>query len=283
MKFVDVKNDIAFRKIFGNENRKESLISFLNAVLDFQGDQRITQVTILNPYQLPKLKGGKVTIIDVKATDQAGRTYIIEMQVGNIDGFEKRVLYYSAKSYSDQIKRADFYRQLRPVIFIGVLDFEQTANIHYISRSQVRDIETGEQTIKDMEFNFIELPKFKIELKDLKTLTEKWIYFIKNSENLEVLPNNINDEGLESAYEDANMQTWTQAELDAYEYAFMREEDDRARQDKALQIGKEEGKEEAVVGFHENNVPISIIAISLKITEEKVIEILKKHNKVPKY
>ena len=32
MKFVDVTNDLAFRKIFGNENKKEVLISFLNAV-----------------------------------------------------------------------------------------------------------------------------------------------------------------------------------------------------------------------------------------------------------
>ena len=291
MEFVDVKNDIAFRKIFGNENRKESLISFLNAILDFHNDQKITQVTILNPYQLPKLKGGKVTIIDVKATDQAGRTYIIEMQVGDLDGFEKRVLYYSSKSYSDQIKRADFYRQLRPVIFIGVLDFEYTTNKNYISRSQVRDIETGEQTIKDMEFNFIELPKFKKELKDLKTLTEKWVYFIKNVENLKIVPDNINDEGLKSAYEEANIQTWTQEELDAYDYAFMREEDDRAKYDKAeqkgvergVEIGIEKNKEEAVIGLHQNNVPISIIALSLNITEENVIQILKKHKKQPKY
>ena len=67
MKFVDVKNDIAFRKIFGNENRKETLISFLNAILDFRDEQRIDQVSILNPYQLPKLRGGKVTIIDIKS------------------------------------------------------------------------------------------------------------------------------------------------------------------------------------------------------------------------
>ena len=33
MKFVDIKNDIAFRKIFGNVNKKEILISFLNAYL----------------------------------------------------------------------------------------------------------------------------------------------------------------------------------------------------------------------------------------------------------
>lgn len=274
MKFVDVKNDIAFRKIFGNENRKETLISFLNAVLDFHGDQRIAQVTILNPYQLPKLKGGKVTIIDVKATDQVGRTYIVEMQVGDIDGFEKRVLFYSSKSYSDQIKRADFYRKLRPVIFIGILDFEHTANKKYISRSQVRDIETGEQTIKDMEFTFIELPKFKLELNQLKTLIEKWVYFIKNAENLEVVPENINDEGLKSAYEEANVQTWTQEELDAYEYAFMREEDERARLDKAKQDGKEEGKEEIILEMYDDGLPVERIAKILKISVERFQQII---------
>lgn len=270
MKFVDVKNDIAFRKIFGNENRKETLISFLNAILDFHGDRRIMQVNILNPYQLPKLKGGKVTIIDVKATDQVGRTYIVEMQVGDLDGFEKRVLFYASKSYSDQINRADFYRKLRPVIFIGILDFEHTENKKYISRSQVRDIETGEQTVKDMEFNFIELPKFNLEPHELKTLTEKWVYFIKNAENLEVVPENIHDEGLKSAYEEANIQTWTQDELDAYEYAFMREEDERARLDKA----ELKGKIALVIGMHEDGLEMARIAKIAKMTMHEVKEII---------
>jgi predicted transposase/invertase (TIGR01784 family) len=270
MKFVDVKNDIAFRKIFGNENRKETLISFLNAILDFHGDRRITQVNILNPYQLPKLKGGKVTIIDVKATDQVGRTYIVEMQVGDIDGFEKRVLFYASKSYADQINRADFYRKLRPVIFIGILDFEHTENKKYISRSQVRDLETGEQTVKDMEFNFIELPKFKLEPHALQTLTEKWVYFIKNAENLEVVPENIHDEGLKSAYEEANIQTWTQEELDAYEYAFMREEDERARLDKA----ELKGKIALVIGMHEDGLEMARIAKIAKMTLHEVKEII---------
>ena len=241
--------------------------------MDFQDDQLITQVSILNPYQLPKLKGGKVTIIDVKATDQVGRTYIIEMQVGDIDGFEKRVLFYSSKSYSDQIKRADFYRKLRPVIFIGILDFKHTENKNYISRSQVRDIETGEQTIKDMEFTFIELPKFNLELPELKTLLEKWVYFIKNAENLEVVPENINDEGLKSAYEEANVQTWTQEELDAYEYAFMREEDDRARLDKA----EMKGKIELVIGMHEDGLGMDRIAKIAKMTVLEVQEMVEKH------
>jgi predicted transposase/invertase (TIGR01784 family) len=160
MKFADVKNDVAFRKIFGNENKTESLISFLNAVLGFEGKDRIVSVTIVNPYQLPALKGGKVSILDVRATDQKKQQFIVEMQVAEQDGFDKRVLYYLTKSYNDQIKRADQYRQLKPAYFIGILSFSHTQNPHYISRSRIQDIDTGEVTIKDVEFNFIELTKY---------------------------------------------------------------------------------------------------------------------------
>ncbi|TAD97159.1 MAG: Rpn family recombination-promoting nuclease/putative transposase [Bacteroidetes bacterium] len=229
MEFVDVKNDVAFRKIFGNENRKESLISFLNAILAFEGKQKIVSVEILNPYQLPKLRGGKVTIVDVKATDKAKRTYIVEMQVADIDYFDKRVLYYCSKSYSDQIKRGDLYKKLKPVFFIGILDFVHTQNPNFISRNQIKDVETGEQTIHDLEFTFIELPKFELELKDCRTLTEKWIYFLKNAENLEVIPKNVTDKGLKSAYEEANKHSWTQAELDAYDYVYMRQADEEGK------------------------------------------------------
>lgn len=180
------------------------------------------------------------------------------------------MLYYSSKSYSNQIKTADFYRELQPVIFIGILDFEQTENKKYISRSQVRDVETGERTIKDIEFTFIVLPKFKLELHELKTLTEKWVYLIKNAENLEIVPENINDEGLKSAYEKAYVMTWAQEELDAYEYTFIREKDARARLDNTEQKRKTKKEIEAVIGLHHNGISIAIIAKSLNISEDRV-------------
>lgn len=169
MKFVDIKNNVAFRKIFGNENRKGVLISFLNAVLLLEKDSKIVDVDILTPYQLPAFKGGKVTIVDVKAKDQNQKTYIVEMQVADVEGFDKRVLYYASKSYSAQIERGDQYEKLNPTFFIGILDFEVTQNPWYISRHRIVDIETRENFIKDIEFNFIELPKFT---KTAKSLTQ---------------------------------------------------------------------------------------------------------------
>lgn len=239
MKFVDIKNDVAFRKIFGNENRKEVLISFLNAVLLLKENNTIVDVTILTPYQLPDLKGGKVTIVDMKAKDQNNRNYIVEMQVADVDGFDKRVLYYASKSYSAQIERGDQYEKLNPTYFIGILDFEVTKNPSYLNRHKIMDIETQENYIRDIEFNFIELPKFNKKENELNSIIDQWIYFIKNSENIDVIPKNLNDKGLKFAYEDADKHNWTKAELEAYDYALMREQDERGRWTLALRKERE--------------------------------------------
>ena len=58
--------------------------------------------------------------------------------------------------------------------------------------------------------------------------------------------------------------------MDAYEYAYMREEDERARLDKAEQRREEKGKIDAVLGFYKNGVSVDLIANSLNISEELV-------------
>ena len=266
MKFVDIKNDVAFRKIFGNENRKEVLISFLNAVLLLQDNYKIVNVDILTPYQLPDLKGGKVTIVDVKAKDQNDKTYIVEIQVAEVEGFDKRVLYYASKSYSAQIERGDQYENLNPTYFIGILDFEVTKNPSCINRHKIVDVETNENYIKDIEFNFIELPKFNKKESELESVIDQWIYFIKNAENLHVIPENLKDEGLKFAYEDADKHNWTKAELEAYDYVLMREQDDRGRLTLAVRKERESIARKLIVLGLENNE----ISESTKLTIEQV-------------
>ena len=80
MKFADPKNDVAFKKIFGDEKHKEVLISFLNSVLDFKDEKKIKSVTILNPYQAPKIEELKETILDIRAKNRNGESFIVEMQ-----------------------------------------------------------------------------------------------------------------------------------------------------------------------------------------------------------
>jgi predicted transposase/invertase (TIGR01784 family) len=246
VKFVDITNDIAFRKIFGNDAKKKPLISFLNAVIDSPKNEQIVDVEIINPYQLGKLSGGNSTIVDVKAKDERGNIFIIEMQIAEFDFFHKRILYYTSQSYVSQIDKGIAYNKLQPVYFIGILEFEIGTNPYYFSRHKVLDVETREQVIQDIEFNFIELPKFDKTIDQLATSIDQWTYFIKNAENLTVIPEGVNDEGLKEAYAEADKQNWTKEELEDYERASIKERDELGRiefaERKAAEVGQRIGQ-----------------------------------------
>jgi predicted transposase/invertase (TIGR01784 family) len=276
MKFVDVKNDVAFRKIFGNENKKVILISFLNAVLDLEGQNRIREVTLLNPFQLPRIAGEKSSIIDVRATDQKGSTFIVEMQVAEPAGFDKRVLYYTSKDYAGQINSGDDYPLLRPVYFIGILNFDYFLGEYYLSSHTIIDEATGENGFRDLKFRFIELKKFNKKTHELNSIIDKWTFFIKNAEDLEVMPDNVDDEGLKEAYEEAAQHNWSREAYDAYIYSGIREQDEKGR----VELAERKRIERVVKQLHHNNVPLSIIAISVELTEQEVSEILENQQNV---
>jgi predicted transposase/invertase (TIGR01784 family) len=254
MKFADPKNDVAFRKIFGNEAKKVILISFLNSVLNLEGNMKIIHLDFLTTFQLPRITGLKTSIIDVKVKDQMGNTYLVEMQLSEVIGFDKRVQYYVSKEYSSQIEKGDDYsvrtgfKPVPTVVLVGILEFDYFKGNNYLTRHLLLNVETLENELKDINFTFIELPKFKKELSECKTLTDKWIYFIKNAKNLEVIPPDVSDEGLKEAYTESDKHNWTKDELASYDYFLMREQDERGRvvlaEEKAkksntLEIGKE--------------------------------------------
>jgi len=224
MKFADPKNDIAFKKIFGDENKTEVLISFLNSILDFKNTKQIKSLTIANPYQVPKIKDLKNTILDIKAINQDNEEFIVEMQVERDINFAKRSLYYTSKSYVNQIKKAEHYPQLKKVYFVGILDFAIFDTNEYLSNHLILDSKTHKQEVKDFEFNFIELKKFNLSLDKCNTLAKKWIYFIKNAEDLELVPKEFeNIEEFKIAFESAKIHNWNEKELEVYDYVSMQE------------------------------------------------------------
>jgi predicted transposase/invertase (TIGR01784 family) len=161
MRFLDVKTDYAFKKVFGSENSKEILISFLNSVLHFNDDQKIISLSIVDPYNIPMLKGMKDTYVDVKAVLDNGCHVIIEMQVLNTEGLEKRILYNAAKKYSAQLKKGEEYQLLNPVIALTITDFELFKdNKELITHFKLIEKQQLIEYSDDIELIFIELPKF---------------------------------------------------------------------------------------------------------------------------
>jgi predicted transposase/invertase (TIGR01784 family) len=93
-----------------------------------------------------------------------------------------------------------------------LFDHEQPLSRHLILNTQ-----NMAHDLKDLEFNFVELPKFKLTESELETVTDKWIYFLQQAPNLDHIPTNSNTPALQQAYQIAEQHGWTAEELDAYE------------------------------------------------------------------
>lgn len=253
MRFINPKTDFALKKIFGDEQNKEILISFLNAIL-YQGNSAIESLEILNPYQPPKIRGVKDTYLDIRAKLNNEQTVIIEMQVLNVEGFEKRILYNAAKAYSIQLDTGVDYTLLNPVIALTITDFEMFPNLDkVISRFVLKERDyLVDYLIYDIELVFVELPKFGKKLEELETLTDKWIYFLKNAKSLEVVPEQMGEvQAIKKAFEVANRADLTREELEDLEHQEIYIQDQRnaitkavkqavsqAMKEKALEIAK---------------------------------------------
>jgi predicted transposase/invertase (TIGR01784 family) len=274
MNFADIKNDIAFRKIFGNEQKTAPLVSFLNASLELEGDHRVVSVSIANPYQFPRIAGEKATILDVRATDQSGRKFVVEMQVADKTGFDKRVQYYISRDYSMQIDKGEHYPLLHPAYFIGILDFPFGTDSDYHTRHLIMNKTTNEHLLKDIQFSFIELPKFTKEMHELDSAIDKWTFFIKNSVNLHVIPDFADeDEGLKTAFMEADKYQWSKEELKAYDNVMIKEQDERGEKELVAQKAEKKGKMEVAKKMKEKGFPNSDISDFTGLTDSEINEL----------
>jgi predicted transposase/invertase (TIGR01784 family) len=286
MRFINPKTDYAFKRIFGSDKSQGILISFLNSLL-YESQPIIQSVQILNPYQAPPIRGVKDTYLDVKATLNNDRTVIIEMQVLNVEGFEKRILYNAAKAYSIQLKRGDDYGQLNPVIALTITDFtmfdiadnltapdrtNETERV--ISRFILKEkTQLTDYPVQDLELVFVELPKFKRSLSELTTLEDKWLYFLKHARQLDTVPPTMgSDPAIAQAFTIANEADLTSEELDDLEHREIFIHDQRNAVLKASRQGREEGREETKQAIARQllsqGIPLETIALATGLTRE---------------
>lgn len=125
-------NDFAFKKVFGSPENRLALVSLLNAILELS--RPIVDVTVENPFNPQDFHDDKLSILDIKAVDEAGAIYNIEMQLSIYSGLIKRIVFYGCEIYADQLRRGDDYSQLKPVFSICLLSgvlWPDSSKVHF--------------------------------------------------------------------------------------------------------------------------------------------------------
>ena len=173
--------DFAFRKIFGKPGNEICLISLLNAILDLP--HPIDSIEFMNPFSYKEFEQDKLVCVDVKATDQSGRVFIVEVQIVVHPSFAKRAVYYACKGYSDQLQSGQGYSKLKATYSVCLLmrKLWDDAMLHH--HFQLVERATGEVLNDSIEIHMVELSKYNGSAESItqSSVLEQWCYWIKYS------------------------------------------------------------------------------------------------------
>ena len=281
MRYLDPKNDLTFRKVFGQHPRL--LKSFLNALLPLTVP--IRDLEYLPAELVPEVPLLKYSIVDVRCIDEQGRQFIVEMQMLWTDSFKTRVLFNASKAYVRQLDKGTEYKELQPVYALSLVNqvFEHDMKEFY-HHYKIVHLANNNKVLEGLEFVFVELPKFKVASFNEKKLQVLWLRYLSEIQTATetISPDLLEVLEIREAIELLQESAYSRSEMLAYDKYW-----DSISIERSLladsyiegkQAGKVEGIELMIVNGFIAGITIDFLSTMAQISPEKVQEILRNHN-----
>lgn len=177
MKYLNPKADLTFKRVFGEH--PDLVMSFLNALLPLQPQEKITEIEYLPAEMVPENPLRKNSIVDVRCKDNYGRYFIVEMQMIWSPEFKQRVLFNASKAYVRQMDAGEKYELLQPVYSLNLVNdvFESDLEEYY-HYYRIVHVEHTDRVIDGLQLIFVELPKFTPHTYSEKKMHILWLRYL---------------------------------------------------------------------------------------------------------
>lgn len=276
--YINPYTDFGFKKLFGEEGNKDLLIDFLNQLLP--AHHQIAELHFQNTEKIPDTNEERKAFFDIHCKSASGERFIVEMQKAKVKFFKDRSLFYVTFPIKEQAKKGNWDFELSAIYFVAILDFWYDENEE--KAKFLRDVVLKDQDCEvfydKLQFKFLQMPAFQKQADELVTRFDKWCYFLKNLENLESIPQILNEPVFAKAFQAAKLANFTSKQKTAYEKSRLHYLGVKAVSDTAREEGREEGREkkeiEAVLGLDTIGIEHEKIAAGLGISIEKVRNII---------
>jgi predicted transposase/invertase (TIGR01784 family) len=218
MRYLDPKNDLTFKRIFGEH--PHLLKSFLNAVMPLDEGKKIVSLEYLPAELVPVIPLFKNSIVDVRCIDEKGQHFIVEVQMLWTNSFKSRVLFNASKAYIKQVGRGLKYKGLQPVFSLNIIneDFDDKPDT-YLHHYRLIHTQDSGKVIEGLEFVFIELPKFKAKKFTDKKLQVLWLRFLSEINDMqeEISPDFLDVPEIKEASDLILESGFSKGELETYD------------------------------------------------------------------
>lgn len=217
-RYINPFTDFGFKKLFGEEAHKILLIDFLNALLPARHRVRDLQYTKNEAHGESMLD--RKAIFDISCVGEGGERFIVEIQKAKQNFFKERSVFYSTFPIREQAEKGAAWNfNLSAVYCIGILDFvfdEDRHSSEYLHTVQLKD-QRNAVFYDKLTFVYLEMPKFIKTEGELKTHTDKWLYFFKHLDEFDDIPPSLQEQIFTHAFEVAEIAQFTPSQIAAYE------------------------------------------------------------------
>ncbi|ELA09796.1 hypothetical protein MOMA_05320 [Moraxella macacae 0408225] len=263
--FINPYTDFGFKRLFGTVASKPFLISFLNSILP--DHHQIADLTFKNTEALGETIDDRKAIYDIFCESITGEQFIVELQRTKQAFFKDRTLYYSTFAITEQAKKGkDWHYQLKAVYCISILDFcFNDTNKQVIHKVQLKD-QNNQIFYDKLTLIYFEMPKFDKGENELTTNLDKWLFYLKNLKDLQMIPQVFDgNEVFEQAFEQAKIANMNREEWMRYELSLKTYRDNMATQEYAKQVAWEDGLNQGIEQGMEKGIKKGILQTAQKL------------------
>jgi len=219
-KYISPFTDFGFKKLFGTEMNKDILMDFLNELLK-KDERKIVDLTYLSLEQLGRSIDARKAIFDIYCENEKGEKFIVELQKAPQNYFKDRSVYYSTFPIQQQAQKGKWDFKLEAVYTIGILDFvfAEDQDDQEVFHHEVKLVDQSTQKVfyDKLTYIYLEMPKFKKTEEELETHFDKWLYVLKNLEDLTKRPEKLQEKIFKKLFEQAEIANYSEQEYNEYE------------------------------------------------------------------
>ena len=275
---ITLRNDYAFKRVFGSEENKDVLQDLLECILDIP-PENIADLELLDKEFHKDSISDKTGVLDVKLRLKNNTIIDIEIQNRWNSEFVQRTIFYWAKMYTENLKTSEVYTKLPKCITINIVGegFNLNSLIH--SEYNVVEKHINDRLSDELEIHFLNLAKVKeqqenIEQDEKKKKLYNWLKFIEtdNSEVREMLAEN--SEMMRKANSTIDVMEMSPKEKWLYENRMKYEHDKASWKHVGYQEGLDKGSYqkaiETAAAFKRMGIDIEKIAEGTGLSKEEV-------------
>ena len=202
--------------------------------------------------QLCVLPNDKNAVIGVCCKNSEGSYILVEIQNALPFFIKARSLFHSMSFIGNLAPQGFFDNKIKAVYTITLLgctlDDDSKSYLHEVV---LYDKVLQAQFSENLAYYYLELPKFTKNEDELETIQDKWMYAIKNLQDLKDKPSSLTETVFTRFFEIAKIDNFSEKEKAAYQSSLMKMWNRCATFESSytegLKLGKEVGAEQAKV------------------------------------